>query len=229
MQNPILIVEDELAIAEMIESALVKAGFDVLRAADASSAEKLLRDHKPALILLDWMLPGLSGLEFVRRLRREDATRATPIIMLTAKVEEHDRVAGFEAGADDYVIKPFSVRELIARIRAVLKRSAPKEDAAAVEVEGLRLDPTTHRVTANGSSIKLGPTEFRMLRFFMFNPERVYTRAQLLDQVWGENVYVEERTVDVHIRRLRKNLAPHGYDKLVQTVHGAGYRFSREH
>lgn len=228
VQNAILIVEDEVAIAEMVQSALDKAGFDAVVAGDAASAEKAIRERSPALILLDWMLPGLSGIEFVRRLKREEATRPIPVVMLTAKVEEQDRIAGFEAGVDDYVVKPFSVRELVARINAVLKRSVPKDDAEAVEVDGLCLDPVAHRVSANERPLKLGPTEYRMLQFFMRNQERVYSRAQLLDQVWGQNVYVEERTVDVHIRRLRKTLSAHGYDRFIQTVHGAGYRFSRQ-
>ena len=194
---------------------------------DATDADRVIQKLRPALILLDWMLPGISGLEFARRLRRNETTRNIPLIMLTAKGEESDRLVGFDAGADDYVVKPFSVKELVARIRAVLKRSEPMGDEHPIEVGGLRLDPVSHRVTGHGKTIRIGPTEFRMLDFFMRHPERVFTRNQLLDRVWGQSVYVEERTVDVHIRRLRKALAGHGFDRFVQTVHGTGYRFSR--
>lgn len=228
MAKTILLVEDEAAIREMIESALARAGFNPLPAADAAEAERVMKQTRPDLILLDWMLPGVSGIELARRLRRDLSTRELPIIMLTARCEEPDRVSGLEAGVDDYVGKPFSVRELIARIRAILRRTAPRSETGPMELEGLILDPSSHRVTAEGTPIKVGPTEFRMLRFFMGNRERVFTRSQLLDNVWGDNVYVEERTVDVHIRRLRKALAPFGYDKLVQTVHGTGYRFSTQ-
>ncbi len=228
MAKTILLVEDEAAIREMIESALAHAGFNPLPAADAAEAERVMKQTRPDLILLDWMLPGVSGIELARRLRRDISTRELPIIMLTARCEEPDRVSGLEAGVDDYVGKPFSVRELIARIQAVLRRTAPRSETGPMEIEGLILDPSSHRVTAEGTPIKVGPTEFRMLRFFMGNRERVFTRSQLLDNVWGDNVYVEERTVDVHIRRLRKALAPFGYDKLVQTVHGTGYRFSTQ-
>jgi two-component system phosphate regulon response regulator PhoB len=224
----ILLVEDDAAIAEMVDGALVRNGFECTRAEDAAAASKVLADTRPALILLDWMLPGISGLEFARRLRREEATRDMPIIMLTARCEETDTVAGFDAGVDDYVGKPFSVRELVARIRAVLRRSSSVSDGEPIEVDGLSLDPASHRVSANGETIRIGPTEFRMLKFFMEHQERVYTRGQLLDHVWGDNVYVEERTVDVHIRRLRKALGESGFDRFVQTVHGTGYRFSRQ-
>ena len=209
-------------------SALSRAGFDAALAGDAAEAEAAIRTRAPSLILLDWMLPGLSGIEFARRLRREEPTRDVPIIMLTARTEETDRISGFEAGVDDYVAKPFSVRELMARIKAVLKRSTPVGDDQPIELEGLRLDPGSHRVTADGDPVKIGPTEFRMLHFFMGNQERVFARSQLLDRVWGSHVYVEERTVDVHIRRLRKALATHGYERFVQTVHGTGYRFSKD-
>ena len=212
----------------MVESALISAGFATALAGDASEADAEIRVAPPHLILLDWMLPGVSGVEFARRLRRSDATRETPIIMLTARCEEPERLQAFEAGVDDYVSKPFSVRELLARIKAVLRRSAGAHDDAAIEVEGLRLDPASHRVSSRGRSLKVGPTEFRMLHFFMANQERVFTRGQLLDRVWGNHVYVEERTVDVHIRRLRKALTPYGHEHLIQTVHGTGYRFSRE-
>lgn len=228
MSKRILIVEDEPAIREMVESALISAGFATALAGDASEADAEIRVAPPHLILLDWMLPGVGGVEFARRLRRSDATRETPIIMLTARCEEQERLQAFEAGIDDYVSKPFSVRELLARIKAVLRRSAGADDDAAIEVEGLRLDPASHRVSSRGRSLKVGPTEFRMLQFFMANQERVFTRGQLLDRVWGSHVYVEERTVDVHIRRLRKALTPYGHEHLIQTVHGTGYRFSRE-
>jgi len=223
----ILLVEDDAAIAEMVEDALARNGFDCTRALDATEAQKRLAEQRPALILLDWMLPGISGIEFARRLRREERSRDVPIIMLTARCEEADTVAGFDAGVDDYVGKPFSVRELVARIRAVLRRVGAGRPGDAIEIDGLCLDPTSHRVTAGGETVRIGPTEFRMLRFFMENQERVFTRSQLLDNVWGSNVYVEERTVDVHIRRLRKALAESGFDRFVQTVHGTGYRFSR--
>ena len=228
MSKRILIVEDEPAIREMVESALISAGFATALAGDASEADAEIRVAPPHLILLDWMLPGVGGVEFARRLRRSDPTRETPIIMLTARCEEQERLQAFDAGIDDYVSKPFSVRELLARIKAVLRRSAGADDEAAIEVEGLRLDPTSHRVSSRGQSLRVGPTEFRMLHFFMTNQERVFTRGQLLDRVWGSHVYVEERTVDVHIRRLRKALTPYGHDHLIQTVHGTGYRFSRE-
>ncbi len=228
MPHTILIVEDETAIREMTGFALSKAGFQIQEAADVRQAERLLREAPPSLILLDWMLPGTSGLEFTRRLKRDRRTQDIPIIMLTARGEEDDKIKSLETGADDYITKPFSTRELIARIRVVIRRARLEEPAERVEVNGLELDLAGHRVTARGENIALGPTEFRLLRFFMTHPERVYSRAQLLDRVWGSDVYVEERTVDVHIRRLRKALAPHGYDKHVQTVRGAGYRFSKK-
>ena len=223
----ILLVEDEAAIREMVQHALSRVGFEIRTVADAVHADREIEQARPDLILLDWMLPGVSGLEFARRLRRGDSTRDIPIIMLTAKGEEGDKLSGFDAGADDYVVKPFSVKELVARIRAVLKRTTPVGDGLPIEIDGLRLDPASHRVTGHGETIRTGPTEFRMLHFFMGHPERVFTRGQLLDRVWGRDVYIEERTVDVHIRRLRKALAGHGFDRFVQTVHGTGYRFSR--
>lgn len=222
----ILLVEDDMAIADMVEDALSRNGFGCVRAVDANEAQARLREGPPSLILLDWMLPGISGIEFARRLRREETFRDLPIIMLTARAEEADTLAGFEAGVDDYVGKPFSVRELMARVRAVLRRAAGERPGQTIVVDGLELDPSSHRVTANGETVKMGPTEFRMLRFFMENQERVFTRGQLLDHVWGSNVYVEERTVDVHIRRLRKALAVGNADQYIQTVRGAGYRFS---
>ena len=227
MGKSILLVEDEAAIREMVQHALSRAGFDIRAVPDAAHADRAIEQSVPDLILLDWMLPGVSGLELARRLRRGNATRNIPLIMLTAKGEEGDRLSGFEAGVDDYVVKPFSVKELVARIGAVLKRITPAGDEAPIEIDGLRLDPVSHRITGGGETIRTGPTEFRMLHFFMSHPERVFTRGQLLDGVWGRSIYLEERTVDVHIRRLRKALSGHGFDRFVQTVHGTGYRFSR--
>ncbi len=226
MNGTILIVDDEPAIRQMLGFALSGAGFACSEAGNAEEAEIAITRKTPDLILLDWMLPGVSGLDLARRLKRDPGTRAIPIIMLTARGEEPDKVKGLEFGADDYVTKPFSVKELIARIKAVLRRSPPKEHKEAIEVNGLRLDVDTHRVTAQDVSLELSPTEFRLLHFFITHPERVYSRGQLLDQVWGNNVYIEERTVDVHIRRLRKILGPQGYDKYIQTVRSVGYRFS---
>lgn len=211
----------------MIVAALQRAGFETLEAENVDGAYDLVDTETIDLILLDWMLPGLSGLEFARRLKRSDWTRDLPIVIGTARGEENDRVSGLEAGIDDYIIKPFSLRELIARINAVLRRASSGQTGGVLRVRGLILNPTAHRVTANGTPLRLCPTEFRLLHFLMVNPERVFGRSQLLDRVWGTNVYVEERTVDVHIRRLRKNLSPHGLDSLIQTVHGTGYRFSR--
>ena len=227
MPKRILLVEDEAAIREMVQHALSRAGFEILAVADAVHADREIERSPPDLVLLDRMLPGIGGLDYARRLRRTDATRNIPLIMLTAKGEESDKLSGFEAGADDYVVKPFSVKELVARICAVLKRTTRVGDDDPIEIDGLRLDPVSHRVTCRDDPIRTGPTEFRMLHFFMTHPERVFTRNQLLDRVWGRDVYIEERTVDVHIRRLRKALAGHGFDRFVQTVHGTGYRFSR--
>ena len=230
MQKHILIVEDEPAIRDMLAYALRKGDYAPLLAADAREAQERIAERVPDLILLDWMLPGTSGLELARRWRREALTRDIPIIMLTARGEENDRVGGLEAGVDDYVVKPFSARELLARIRAVLRRSRDDDDDGSVQVGALRIDGAAHRVFADlgGTShpIQMGPTEYRLLHFFMTHAERVYSRTQLLDHVWGGSVYVEERTVDVHIRRLRKTLEPHQLDAMVQTVRGAGYRFS---
>ncbi|MGD8498321.1 MAG: phosphate regulon transcriptional regulator PhoB [Chromatiales bacterium] len=222
----ILLVEDEQAIREMVGFALTRAGFEMHEAADAMQAQEHLADKLPDLILLDWMLPGASGIDLARRLKRDEYTRDVPIIMLTARGEEDDKIGGLEAGADDYVTKPFSPRELVARIKAVLRRSRPDSEDKPVTAGELVLDPASHRVTAKGAPLEMGPTEFRLLQFFMTHPERVYSRSQLLDRVWGRNTYVEERTVDVHILRLRKVLAQHSYDRFVQTVRGAGYRFS---
>ncbi|MFO7482007.1 phosphate regulon transcriptional regulator PhoB [Oceanibaculum nanhaiense] len=225
-ETTILIVDDEAAIREMVGFALERAGFGWLEAADAAAAQVVIADQKPDLVLLDWMLPDLSGIHLARRLKREELTAQLPIIMLTARGEEEDRIRGLEVGADDYVTKPVTPRELDARIKAVLRRSGAAETEAQIECAGLSLDAIGHRVSAAGQTLELGPTEFRLLHFFMTHPERVFSRAQLLDSVWGRNVYVEERTVDVHIRRLRKALSPHRHDRLVQTVRGAGYRFS---
>ena len=230
MQKHILIVEDESAIRDMLAYALRKGDYAPMLAGDAREAQERIAERVPDLILLDWMLPGTSGLELARRWRREALTRDIPIIMLTARGEENDRVGGLEAGVDDYVVKPFSARELLARIRAVLRRSREDDDDGSVQIGALRIDGAAHRVFADtdGSAhpVQMGPTEYRLLHFFMTHAERVYTRTQLLDHVWGGSVYVEERTVDVHIRRLRKTLEPHRLDAMVQTVRGAGYRFS---
>jgi two-component system phosphate regulon response regulator PhoB len=221
----ILIVEDEVAIREMIAFHLVRAGFETLEAGDCRSARQLLADERPDLALIDWMLPDMSGLELTRTLKRDKGNEDLGIIMLTARADEHDKVTGLEGGADDYVTKPFAPRELIARIQAVLRRAAPSIEEP-VRVGVLELDPAGHRVTIEGCEIHLGPTEFRLLQFLMTHPDRVYSREQLLDRVWGANVYVEERTVDVHVRRLRKALGIEHADAYIQTVRGAGYRFS---
>lgn len=222
----ILVVEDEVAIREMIGFSLRQAGFDVSDADAADEALLKLADEGPDVVLLDWMLPGQSGLELARRLRRDQHTRDVPIIMLTARVEEDDKILGLEAGADDYVTKPFSPRELIARIKALLRRSRPQAGEAKVELGSLELDPAGHRVLVKQQPVNIGPTEFRLLHFFMTHPDRVFSRGQLLDRVWGHNSFVEERTVDVHILRLRKALAEHECSDYIQTVRGAGYRFS---
>lgn len=226
MTPVILAVEDEPAILELLEVNLADAGFRVLTAPDAETAQRVLRDTLPDLLLLDWMLPGQSGLALAKALRADPRTRELPIIMVTARGDEADKVAGLEAWVDDYVTKPFSPRELKARIKAVLRRRAPEAAQEVLEVGTLRLDPATHRVTADGRPVNLGPTEFRLLRFLLARPERVHTRMQLLDQVWGDHVYIEERTVDVHIRRLRLALEPFAQDGLIETVRGAGYRLA---
>jgi two-component system phosphate regulon response regulator PhoB len=222
----VLVVEDEPAIQQLLEVNLRRAGYEVQLAADAETARRLVQAALPDLILLDWMLPGMSGVDFARMLRGDVRTRLLPVIMLTARAEERDKIEGLELGADDYVTKPFSPRELMARIKAVLRRHAPQTTDDTCEVAGLRLDPATHRVTAAGTEVILGPTEFRLLHFLMTHPERVYSRTQLLDQVWGDHVYVEERTIDVHIRRLRAALEATSHDGLIQTVRGSGYRMS---
>ncbi|WP_148716968.1 phosphate regulon transcriptional regulator PhoB [Chitinolyticbacter meiyuanensis] len=228
MPANILLVEDEPAIQELIAFNLTQAGHHVMRADSVEGAQTIVRNALPDLILLDWMLPGMSGIDFAKKLRGEERTKQIPLIMLTARSDEQDKIVGLETGADDYITKPFSPRELQARIKAVLRRRAPQVTDDTVEIQGLRLDPATHRVTGNGEAIDLGPTEFRLLHFFMTHPERVHSRAQLLDHVWGDHVFVEERTVDVHIRRLRSALEASGYDKLIQTVRGTGYRLSAQ-
>jgi two-component system phosphate regulon response regulator PhoB len=226
MGGSILVVEDEAAIRDLLAANLQRAGYRVMCAGDVPQAEALVRDSRPDLVLLDWVLPGVPGLTFARRLRSDQRTKDISIVLLTARAEEQDKVNGLEGGADDYITKPFSPRELLARIQAVLRRSAPAGAADIIEVDGLKLDDSSHRVSAGEREIALGPTEYRLLHFFMTHPERVFTRGQLLDRVWGGNTYVEERTVDVHIRRLRKALEPFSLERLVQTVRGAGYRFS---
>ena len=221
----VLIVDDEEAIREMISVALELAGFQWIEADNVTTAHARIVDERPDLVLLDWMLPGTSGIELARRLKRDESTGEIPVIMLTAKSEEDNKIQGLDAGADDYITKPFSTRELISRINAVLRR-AKGNPGKSIIVEGLALDPISHRITANERPVEMGPTEYRLLEFFMTHQDRAYSRAQLLDQVWGGNVYVEDRTVDVHIRRLRKALAPYKFDHLVQTVRGTGYRFS---
>ncbi|MDR0776870.1 MAG: phosphate regulon transcriptional regulator PhoB [Azonexus sp.] len=221
----ILVVEDEPAIQELLAVNLKHAGFLVARAASAEDAWAAIGTVLPDLVVLDWMLPGQSGVALARKIRAEERTRELPIIMLTARVHEEDKVQGLEAGADDYVTKPFSPKELIARVRAVLRRRAPHLAGEAVEIDDLTLNPATHRVVAGGQPLDLGPTEFRLLFFFMTHAERVYTRAQLLDEVWGDHVFIEERTVDVHIRRLRAALESSGHHERVETVRGTGYRF----
>jgi two-component system phosphate regulon response regulator PhoB len=226
MSANILIIEDEPAIQELLTLNISQAGHNPIRALSVEQAQQLMRETMPDLILLDWMLPGMSGIEFARRLKSDDYSKAIPIIMLTARSEEVDKIRGLEVGADDYVTKPFSPRELNARIKAVLRRRAPQMTDDPIEVGTLRLDPVTHRVTGNGVQLDLGPTEFRLLHYLMSNPERVHSRSQVLDRVWGDRVFVEDRTVDVHIRRLRQALSTSGHEELIQTVRGVGYRFS---
>jgi two-component system phosphate regulon response regulator PhoB len=224
-QRRILVVEDERAIREMVSFNLGRAGYSVSPAADAREARAAIADQRPDLILMDWMLPDISGLELTRQLKRDPETKEIPVIMLTARGEEDDRVTGLDGGADDYVVKPFAPRELLARIRAALRR-LEASDAEVVSAGTLELDSASHQVSAGGIEVALGPTEYRLLEFFMRHPDRVYSRTQLLDRVWGGNVYVEERTVDVHIRRLRKALTPTGHHEFIRTVRGSGYRFS---
>ena len=226
MPANILIIEDEPAIQELLTLNIAQAGHNPIRALSVEQAQQLMRETMPDLILLDWMLPGMSGIEFARRLKSDDYSKAIPIIMLTARSEEVDKIRGLDVGADDYVTKPFSPRELNARIKAVLRRRAPQMTDDPIEVGSLKLDPVTHRVTGNGTQLDLGPTEFRLLHYLMSNPERVHSRSQVLDRVWGDRVFVEDRTVDVHIRRLRQALSTSGHEDMIQTVRGVGYRFS---
>ncbi|MBE8718986.1 phosphate regulon transcriptional regulator PhoB [Cellvibrio polysaccharolyticus] len=222
----ILIVDDEPAIRDMLRVALEMADYNCLEAGNAQDAHALVVDEKPDLLLLDWMMPGTTGLELARRLKRDEVTADIPIIMLTAKGEEDNKIQGLDVGADDYITKPFSPRELVARLKAVLRRADPQINGQPIIVKGLCLDPISHRVTIHEQPVDMGPTEYRLLEFFLTHQERAYTRSQLLDHVWGGNVYVEERTVDVHIRRLRKALTVDNHENLVQTVRGTGYRFS---
>ena len=229
MINPrILVVDDEPAIRQMLIFALSGEGYEYFEAGSADEAQIAIKESSPDLMLLDWMMPGLSGVDLARRLKRNPETKDLPIIMLTAKGEEQDKIKALDTGADDYITKPFSTQELLARIRAVLRRSSSEETAEILEVDALRLDLETHRVTIHDKTLELSPTEFRLLHFFISHTERVYSRTQILDNVWGQNVYIEERTVDVHIRRLRKLLAEHDFDDYIQTVRGVGYRFSKK-
>lgn len=226
MTEKILVVEDEDAIREMLSMTLTRAGFETMGVGSVSQARGLIMDKRPNLILLDWMLPDISGIEYARSLKKDAMTREIPIIMVTARGDESDRIKGLEVGADDYITKPFSPKELVARIKTVLRRGAPPDDNQIIQADGLRVDLAGHRVMINNTIIDLGPTEFRLLHFFITHPDRVYSRSQLLDQVWGGSVFIGERAVDVHIRRLRQALATHKHDQYVQTVRGTGYRFS---
>ena len=228
MNPTILVVEDEPAIQDLIQINLQMGGYRVLIHDNAEEAIKGIQHELPDLALLDWMLPGMSGIELARRLRGDSRTRSLPIILLTAKGEEEDKLKGLETGADDYITKPFSVKELEARIKAVLRRRAPELTQDVIDYHGLRLDPASHKVSGHGKTLSMGPTEFRLLHFFITHLERVYTRTQLLDFVWGDHVFIEERTVDVHIRRLRCALAPSKHDDFVHTVRGSGYRFAKD-
>jgi len=225
-EQTILIIDDEAAIRDMVGIALEAAGFNCLQAANAAEGHAKIIDESPDLVLLDWMMPNTSGVELLRRLRRDELTEKTPVIMLTAKTDEDNMVQGLDAGADDYVTKPFSPRELIARTKAVLRRKTPQIPEEVITLGGLVFDPISHHVTISGKPVSMGPTEFRLLGFFMTHQDRVYSRDQILDHVWGGNVYMDERTVDVHIRRLRKALSVDNHEQLIQTVRGAGYRFS---
>lgn len=226
MAKRILVVEDEAPIREMLCFVLEQKGYEAIEAQDFEDGLAKVKEPYPELILLDWMLPGGSGIQFIKQLKLDEVTRQIPVVMLTARGEEEDKVRGLEAGADDYITKPFSPKELTARLHAVMRRVSPTSIEEAIEVQGLRLDPLSHRVSVEERALDMGPTEFKLLHFFMTHPERVYSREQLLNNVWGTNVYVEDRTVDVHIRRLRKAIEETGHDRLIQTVRGAGYRFS---
>ena len=226
MAKRILVVEDEAPIREMLCFVLEQKGYETVEAEDYADGLAKVREPYPELIVLDWMMPGGSGIQFLKQLKQDEMTRQIPVVMLTARGEEEDKVRGLEAGADDYITKPFSPKELTARLHAVMRRVSPTSVDEVIEVQGLKLDPVSHRVSAEEKALDMGPTEFKLLHFFMTHPERVYSRAQLLNNVWGTNVYVEDRPVDVHIRRLRKAIEETGHDRLIQTVRGAGYRFS---
>ncbi len=226
MSRKILVVEDEAPIREMLCFVLEQKGYEPIEAEDYDTALEKLSEPYPDLVLLDWMLPGGSGLQFIKVMKQDDITRQIPVVMLTARGEEEDKIRGLEVGADDYITKPFSPKELMARLKAVMRRVSPTSLDDIIDVQGLKLDPVSHRVSANEEPLDMGPTEFKLLHFFMTHPERVYSREQLLNNVWGTNVYVEDRTVDVHIRRLRKAVSGEGHDRLIQTVRGSGYRFS---
>ncbi|TNI77990.1 phosphate regulon transcriptional regulatory protein PhoB [Aeromonas veronii] len=226
MAKRILVVEDEAPIREMLCFVLEQKGYETIEAEDYADGLAKVREPYPELIVLDWMMPGGSGIQFIKQLKQDEVTRQIPVMMLTARGEEEDKVRGLEAGADDYITKPFSPKELTARLHAVMRRVSPTSVDEVIEVQGLKLDPVSHRVSAEEKALDMGPTEFKLLHFFMTHPERVYSREQLLNNVWGTNVYVEDRTVDVHIRRLRKAIEETGHDRLIQTVRGAGYRFS---
>ncbi|OTA18340.1 arlR [Xenorhabdus vietnamensis] len=226
MVKRILVVEDEVPIREMVCFVLEQNGYQAIEAEDYDTAIRRLSEPYPDLVLLDWMLPGGSGIQLIRQMKRDNNAKTIPVIMVTARAEEEDRVRGLDVGADDYITKPFSPKELIARVKAVLRRILPMEAEDIIDMDGLILDPSSHRVSSQGQDLEMGPTEFKLLHFFMTHPERVYSREQLLNYVWGTNVYVEDRTVDVHIRRLRKALEIGNHDKMVQTVRGTGYRFS---
>jgi two-component system phosphate regulon response regulator PhoB len=227
MTCTILVIEDEPNILEVIVFALEKNGFNVLQATNYGEAKDLLH-QEPALVLVDWMLPGGSGIKITREIKRNEKTRNTPVIMVTARADENDKVMGFEAGVDDYITKPFSLKELVARVKVGIRRAVGETLEDRLQINELSLDPVSHRVTINAETIKLGPTEFKMLHFFMSHPERVFSREQLLDNIWGTNVYVEDRTIDVHIRRLRHSIRAQEHDKFIQTVRGVGYRFSTQ-
>lgn len=227
-EQRILVVDDEAPIRDMLAMSLEAGGFEVIQAGSAQEAHGMIVDQHPDLVLLDWMMPGTSGIELLRRLKNNELTRNVPIVMLTAKTEEDSTITGLDTGADDYIPKPFSPRELVSRVKAVLRRSGKDELTDPIDVEGLLFDPVSHRVSINGKVINLGPTEFKLLQFFLTHQERVYNRDQILDYVWGGNVYIDERTVDVHIRRLRKAISKEGHDRFIQTVRGAGYRFSTQ-
>ncbi|HHQ4451632.1 TPA: phosphate regulon transcriptional regulator PhoB [Aeromonas veronii] len=226
MAKRILVVEDEAPIREMLCFVLEQKGYETIEAEDYADGLAKVREPYPELIVLDWMMPGGSGIQFIKQLKQDEVMRQIPVVMLTARGEEEDKVRGLEAGADDYITKPFSPKELTARLHAVMRRVSPTSVDEVIEVQGLKLDPVSHRVSAEEKALDMGPTEFKLLHFFMTHPERVYSREQLLNNVWGTNVYVEDRTVDVHIRRLRKAIEETGHDRLIQTVRGAGYRFS---